>query len=189
MNISANLLNACRRNDRKAQNELYKSCFSVLMSVCVRYQKDESEARAALNQGFLKILNHLEHYNPKVPFEAWIRRIMINTLIDEYRKTQKERQRTEYVDFSATDTFNDAVDFNLADQLFDAQAVTALVQQLPPTTQKVFNLYVIDGYSHKEIAEMLGSSEGTTKWHLSTARQTLKNLLQNAMSKTKVTAE
>ena len=86
MNIDTTLLQACRKNDRKAQSQLYKSCFGLLMSVCIRYKNDEAEARAVLNQGFLKILTNLDKYDSKIPFEAWIRRIMINTIIDEFRK-------------------------------------------------------------------------------------------------------
>lgn len=183
MNIDTTLLQACRQNDRKAQAQLYKSCFGLLMSVCIRYKNDESEARAILNQGFLKILTNLEKYDPKIPFEAWIRRIMINTVIDEFRKYKKEKERTQYTDFSATDTFDDRVDYNAADQMFDAADVEYLVKQLPPVTQKVFNLYIIDGYAHKEIGEMLDMTEGTSKWHLSSARKKLKEMLTAAMEK------
>ena len=136
-------------------------------------KNDEAEARAVLNQGFLKILTNLEKYDPKIPFEAWIRRIMINTVIDEFRKYKKEKERTQYTDFSATDTFDDRVDYNAADQMFDAADVEYFVKQLPPVTQKVFNLYIIDGYAHKEIAQMLNISESTSKTQLKKARHQL----------------
>lgn len=186
MNIDKTLLQACRNNDRKAQAQLYKSCFGLLMSVCIRYKNDESEARAVLNQGFLKILTNLDKYNPKVPFEAWIRRIMINTVIDEFRKYKKEKERIQYTDFTATDTFNDKVDYNTADQMFDAADVEYFVKKLPPVTQRVFNLYIVDGYAHKEIGKMLDMTEGTSKWHLSSARKRLKAMLKEAMEKEKV---
>jgi len=182
MNIDQTLIQACRKNDRRAQNQLYKSCFSLLMSVCIRYKKDEAEARAILNQGFLKILTNLDKYNPKVPFEAWIRRIMINTIIDEFRKYKKEKERMQYTDFAATDTFNDKVDFNTADQMFDAEAVEYFIKQLPETTQRVFNLYIVDGYSHREVGELLDMTEGTSKWHLSSARKRLKVMIKSAMT-------
>ena len=83
------MLEACQRSDRKAQAALYKRCFSLLMGVCIRYVKQEDQAVALLNMGFLKILNNLDRYRSEVPFEAWARRIMINTVIDEYRKNKK----------------------------------------------------------------------------------------------------
>ncbi|MFK7947987.1 MAG: RNA polymerase sigma factor [Saprospiraceae bacterium] len=186
MNIDATLLQACQKNDRKAQSQLYKSCFGLLMSVCIRYKKDEAEARAILNQGFLKILTNLNKYDPKIPFEAWIRRIMINTIIDEFRKYKKHKERTQYTDFTATDTFNDKVDFNTADQMFDAADVEYFIKQLPPVSQQVFNLFIVDGYSHKEIGKMLEITEGTSKWHLSSARKRLKKMLKEAMEKERV---
>lgn len=156
------------------------------MSVCIRYKKDEAEARAVLNQGFLKILTKLDKYDPKVPFEAWIRRIMINTIIDEFRKYKKERERTQYTDFTATDTFDERVDFNSADQMFDVEAVEFFIKKLPPLTQRVFNLYIIDGYAHKEIGRLLDISEGNSKWHLSSARKRLKKMIKEAMEKERV---
>ena len=185
MNVDATLLQACRENNQKAQSQLYKSCFNVLMSICVRYKKDEAEARAVLNQGFYKILVNLDKYNSNIPFEAWIRRIMINTIIDDFRKYKKHKERTQYTDFIANDTFYDRVDFNEADQMFDAEAVELLIKQLPEVAQKVFNLFVIDGYSHKEIGEMLDISEGNSKWHLSSARKRLRNMLKAAMNQEK----
>ena len=186
MNIDKTLLQACRKNDRKAQSQLYKSCFGLLMSVCIRYKNDEAEARAVLNQGFLKILTNLDKYDSKIPFEAWIRRIMINTIIDEFRKYKKHKERMQYTDFTATDTFNDKVDFNIADQMFDAADVEYFIKQLPEIGQKVFNLFVVDGYSHKEIGGVLDITEGASKWHLSSARKRLKTMLKEAMDKERV---
>lgn len=186
MNIDKTLLKACRQNDRKAQSQLYKSCYGLLMSVCIRYKKDEAEARAVLNQGFLKILTNLDKYDAKVPFEAWIRRIMINTIIDEFRKYKKHKERTQYMDFSETDTFDNKVDFNAADQMFDAEDVEYFINQLPEVAQQVFNLFVVDGYSHKEIGEMLDITEGTSKWHLSSARKRLRKMIKEAMASERV---
>ena len=185
MNIELTLLQACRRNDRKAQFQLYERCFSLLMSICVRYKRDRSEAKAILNQGFLKILMNLDKYDENIPFSAWIRRIMINTIIDEYRKYKKENELMEYADFTVYNGFDNRVDFNLADQMFDAEEVEYFIQQLPPMTLQVFNLSEIDGFSHKEIAKMLNIAEGTSKWHLSNARKKLKASITEAMGKEK----
>ena len=106
---------------------------------------------------------------------------MINTIIDEFRKYKKEKERVQYTDFTATDTFNDKVDFNTADQMFDAEDVEYFIKKLPEMTQRVFNLYIVDGYSHREVGELLGMTEGTSKWHLSSARKRLKVMIKTAM--------
>ena len=186
MNVNQQLINDCRKGDRRAQFQLYKSCFSVLMGVCMRYKKDEDEAASILNQGFLKILTNLDKYQNAAPFEAWIRRIMINTIIDEFRKNRKVKELIEHTDFSQHQVVNSKVDYNLAEQKFDAERLEAFIKQLPPVSQKVFNLYAIDGYSHKEIGDMLGISDGTSKWHLSSARKKLKEMIQQAINAYKV---
>ncbi len=186
MKVSQQLIQDCIKGDRRAQFQLYKSCFNVLMGVCIRYKKDESEAASVLNMGFLKILNNLEKYNPSAPFEAWIRRIMINTVIDEFRKNRKVRELIEHTDFSENGHLSKAVDYNTADQMFDAQRLELFIKKLPPVSQKVFNLYAVDGYSHKEIGEMLGMSDGTSKWHLSSARKKLQEMIHQAINASKV---
>lgn len=177
MNINAQLLTDCKKGNRRAQFQLYQSCFSTLMGVCMRYKKDEAEAASILNVGFLKILKNLDKYNPPVPFEAWIRRIMINTLIDEFRKNRKVRELIEHTDFEDYHNHKDLVEFNDADLKFDAEQLELLIKKLPPVSQKVFNLFAIDGYSHQEIGDMLGISIGTSKWHMSSARKKLKEYI------------
>ncbi len=180
--ISTQLLKDCRNGDRKAQLQLYKVCFSMLMGICMRYKREESEAVASLNMGFLKIITNLEKYSSKIPFQAWAKRIMINTLIDEYRKYKKERETISYTDFESPESYREPIDFNAAEQKFDAQQIEAMIHTLPPMNRQVFNLFAIDGYSHKEIAQMLGISEGTSKWHLSTARNKLKQLINQQLN-------
>lgn len=130
-----------------------------------------------VNEGFLKIVNNLPGYSADTPFEAWIRRIMINTLIDDFRKNRKVYELIENQDFTDHTNHEGLVDFNTADLQFDADQLEAMVRSLPPMSQKVFNLFAIDGYGHLEIGELLGISEGTSKWHLSFARQRLRELL------------
>ena len=122
-----------------------------------------------------------------MPFEAWIRRVMINVIIDEFRKDRKVKELMEYRDFS--DNTHEAIgqmDFNKADQQFDAEQLEALIRKLPPVSQKVFNLSAIDGYSHMEISEMLGMSVGTSKWHLSSSRKKLQAMIQELMNASNV---
>ena len=111
---------------------------------------------------------------------------MINTLIDDFRKNRKVKELIEYTDFSQDEKFKDYTDYDSADKIFDVEQLELLIRNLPPISQKVFNLYAIDGYRHKEIAKMLGISEGTSKWHLSSARKKLQEMMQEIINNTKV---
>ena len=185
MKVNDSLIKDCLKGDRKAQFSLHKSCFSILMSVCIRYKVDKDEAKASVNAGFLKILNNLNRYNSAVPFEAWIKRIMINHVIDEFRKNRKVQELIDYTDFSEKQ-IPDNIDYNEADKAFDAEDIEDLIRSLPPVTKKVFNLFAIDGYSHKEIGEMLKISDGTSKWHLNSARKKLQEAINQKMNSQKV---
>lgn len=176
MEVKIELLQQCIQENRKAQLALYQQCYGILMSVCYRYEKNREEAEELLNLSFFKILTHLKNYNTAVPFEAWIRRITINTAIDEYRK--KQRQQLDYYEEPSIAANMEQLDYNQADQNYDAEELTNMIRQLPPLSQKVFNLYIIDGYSHKEIGQQLQMSEGTSKWHLSNARKKLQLMLK-----------
>ncbi len=179
MTITPDLLQAAREGDRKAQYQLYRQCFPVLMAVCRRYRRDEGEVLAALNDGYLKILQNLHRYPPEAPFEAWIRRIQINTLIDLFRREAKWRDKVLLSE--KMEQHSDAgggVDWNEADRRFDAAQLEDLLQRLPPVSRQVFNLFALDGFSHAEIGAMLEISEGTSKWHVSFARSQLRNWIR-----------
>lgn len=180
MEVKVELLQKCINDNRKAQYELYRQCYSIIMAVCYRYEHNKEDAESLLNQAFMKILTNLHNYNAAVPFEAWIRRITINTAIDEYRKNK--RSRLDFVEEPSLKASMWQMDYNHADQNFDAEELTRLIKQLPPLSQKVFNLYVIDGYSHKEIGKQLSMSEGTSKWHLSNARKKLQVMLKKMLN-------
>ena len=180
MNIELDLITACINRERRAEYELYKLTYSYLMSICVRYTNSKEEAEDGLNIGFLKVLQNLTKYRAEVPFKAWIRKVMVNTLIDEYRKQKKHAEQIRYVeDYIETSDF---ADVNSALTKMNTEQIYIMIKQLPPTSQKVFNLYAIDGFAHKEIAEMLNMSEGTSKWHLSFSRQQLKEMISNTVS-------
>ncbi len=178
IHISQELLKLCQKDDRKAIHTLYEYCFRVFMPVCFRYHNNEEDARSSLNLGFMKILKGLENVEDDVNFPAWSKRIIVNTLIDEYRKkrnytsrvTSKETERELDVEGSA--------ETNEAESNFGYESLLKLIKELPDVSQKVFNLYVIEGYNHKEIGDLLGISEGTSKWHLSTARKVLREKLE-----------
>lgn len=177
MEVKQDILKRCINNERKAQFLLYKSCYSTLLSVCLRYEKNREDADFLLNKGFMKILTKIESFKNDRPFEAWIRRIMINTIIDEYRRTNKENSILQFRDIQGDGLDSRWVDYNAADLEFEAEELLNMVQQLPPESRKVFNLYTIEGYAHKEIAEMLGISDGTSKWHVSFARKKLREMI------------
>lgn len=185
MEITPEFLQSCARGDRKAINALYEYCFHMLMPICFRYNKNEEDARAAYNFGFIKLLSGIEKLEEEVNFTAWSKRIMINSLIDEYRKNKKYNDRVTRSDNERElDYFSNGVE-NDAQSNLGCENIMMLIRQLPATTAEVFNLYVIDGYSHKEIGELLDMSEGTSKWHLSTARKMLREKLEILENKTK----
>jgi len=167
------IIEGCKNNDRRAQQELFRHCYPFLMNVCTRYRKNDQEAKAVLNAGFLKIFTKISQYNPKIPFAVWARKIVVNTLIDDFRKYKKLNETVVNRDFSDSYDLDDGFNLNSADLNFDAEHLLKFVNELPKSANKVFNLFAIDGYSHKEIAEALGISEGTSKWHLNDARKRL----------------
>ncbi len=174
------LIAGCIRGDRKAQYGMYRALYPMLMSICSRYERDRQNAMARLNEGFLKILQRLHERREGVPFEAWVRRVMINTIIDEFRRDRSRREHEVPMD---NGTINDHELINDYLHTMEAEALEVLLQKLPPMSRNVFNLFAVDGYGHGEIAEMLGMSIGTSKWHVSHARK----ILQEAIGRLAIT--
>ena len=174
--IEAKVIRDCINRDRRAEYLLYKQSFPVLVKVCYRYTSNKDDALDFVNRGFLKILNNLDKYDFEHPYEAWIRRIMVNVIIDEFRKNKayKENVRmTEHEDLAAFNSKTYAI--NEGEKNLLAAEVMEMIQQLPPMAKQVLNLNVFDGFSHKEIGELLGISEAASKWHLFNARNLLKD--------------
>jgi RNA polymerase sigma factor (sigma-70 family) len=180
--ITSEILNACKRDDRRAIQALYIHCFKSLMPVCFRYHHNEEDARAALNLGFMKVLKGLDALEGEVNFNAWSKRIMVNCLIDEYRRSKKHNEHLSYKETDRELEFTDSSTLNEGEGTIGYENLLALIRELPPVSAQVFNFYVIDGYNHKEIGELLGISEGTSKWHLSTARKILRDKLDKLES-------
>lgn len=179
MHIDVKLLKACSKNKRKAQKQLYEACFLFLMPICKRYHRNEQDARAAYNTAFIKIIDNLNKVDwEEVPFAAWAKRVMTNTLIDEYRKNRKYRERISKRDQERELEYHATGIVNEAESNFGEASIMKLLEFLKPATKRVFMLYVIEGYTHKEIGEIMEMSDGTSKWHLSTARKELKILLE-----------
>ena len=175
MNIDLELITSCLNKERKAQYELYKQSYSFLMAICRRYANSNYEADDLLNLGFMKILTNLDKYQPKIPFAVWMRRVLINTIIDDHRKNITHNEKISYVE----NHFDSGVSFELNDAIenLNLEEIKKCIELLPNVSKKVFNLFVVDGFSHKEIADMLKISEGTSKWHVNFSRQKLQELL------------
>lgn len=178
MDITHDIIKACMRDDRKAINLMYEYGFKLLMPICFRYNKNEEDARAAFNTGFIKILNGLEKVDKDLNFDAWAKRVMVNSLIDDYRKNKKYNSQITKSDSETELDYYSTGTSNNAESNLGVENINALINELPTMTGQVFNLYVIDGYSHKEIADLMDMSEGTSKWHLSTARKMLRHKLE-----------
>jgi RNA polymerase sigma factor (sigma-70 family) len=185
MPISKEILDGCLENNRHCQKALYDQYFGFLMGICYRYLQDANEARFLVNEGFFKILTRLEKYDQRIPFEIWIRRVMVNTLIDHFRKNAKRKQLVVLQD-ETKHNLDGAGDLNYAEAEVETEHLQLMLKQVPEVSRKVFNLFAIDGYSHKEIAEQMQISEGTSKWHVSSARQVLRGLLKQYLNKTEL---
>lgn len=165
------IIEACIRREKWAQKIVYETHYSKMMGVCMRYANSEDEALDILHDGFIKVFRYITKYQPGTSLYGWIRRIMVNTAIDHYRKMSK--RRTEDLDHA----FNiEGKEPNAIENVTEKEIMKA-VQSLTPTYRTVFNLYVIDGYSHREIAEQLDISESTSRSNLVKARSKLKKLL------------
>jgi len=145
------------------------------MSICIRYTRNQDKAKEVLNQGFYKILSNLNKYDRESPIKPWIRKIMINTLINEFKKEKLHYKTMHYVENYYEDESYSELNESLARS--NAEEIYAYIGRLAPASRQVFNLYFIDGYKHREIAEMLSITEGTSKWHLNAAKEKLKELL------------
>lgn len=176
MDIQQELIEACIRGERRAEYALYKALYGYLISICLRYTRNEDKAKEVLNIGYFKILTNIKKYDPEIPFKPWIRRIMINTLINEYKKEKIHHNNVQYVENYLDDS--KFADINAALPKIDAERLYRFIAKLPPASQQVFNLYFVDGYKHREIAEMLNISEGTSKWHLNWGREKLREMLK-----------
>ncbi len=177
MNIEERLIRQCIQGDRKAQIRLYDQCYSYMMSICIRYCKDRQEAGSRLNFAFLKVLQHLNQYDQIGPFKSWVSKITLRSIIDEFRSQQKHYQVNIYQGQTINETNWPHSELNQIIEEIDLEHLMSLIHQLSLMDRQVFNLFAIDGYSHKEIGEMLKISEGTSKWHVHEARKKLRERL------------
>jgi RNA polymerase sigma factor (sigma-70 family) len=164
-----NLIESCKSGERKAQESLYKQFASKMLGVCMRYATDRMEAEDMLQNGFIRVFQKIADFRGDGSFEGWVRRIMVHCSIEYYRKHHKMLSVADLEDTGKEPSVNPVAMANL-----DAKDLMALIQQLSPGYRMVFNLYAIEGYSHREIGEIMGISEGASKSQLSRARTILK---------------
>lgn len=165
------LIRACINNERWAQKRLYEDHYSQMMALSMRYAGNNEDALDILHEGFIKVFKNLYKYQAGTSVNAWIRKIIVNTAIDFYRKDVK--RRSEELDAAKH------VSSNIPDALsnLSSEEILQALQLLPHSYRSVFNMFVIEGYSHKEIAEMLGINESTCRSNLVKARTKLKEIL------------
>lgn len=177
------LIAGCVRQDRNCQKALYEQFYGKMLGVCIRYARDREEARDMLHEGFIKVFGSIRSFAGKGSFEGWIRRIMVNTSVDHLRRNKHEYLIVSTVRAGEQPEQVDEVDEDDMLDVIGKEEIMAAVQQLSPAYRTVFNLYVIEEYAHKEIAEMLNISEGTSKSNLAKARFQLKKNLTKLMHK------
>jgi RNA polymerase sigma-70 factor (ECF subfamily) len=166
------LIIQCKKQNATAQGELYKQYNRILFAICLRYSPNYTEAEDNLQDAFITIFKKVEQYNGKGSFEGWMKRVTVNTVLQKYRK-----QRTfEIVDEGQIE---DEAEVEIESEEIPLDFLLKIVQELPDRYRLVFSMYVMDGYQHKEIAEMLGISDGTSKSNLARARMILKNKIED----------
>jgi RNA polymerase sigma-70 factor (ECF subfamily) len=164
-------IEACVARERWAQRKLYEDNYGPLMGLCLRYANNQDDALDILHDGYIKVFRHIGKYQPGTSLIAWMRRIMVNTAIDYYRK--KSRRRTEDLDAAQGVQGHDP---SVISSMATAD-ILECIQRLSPAYRSVFNLYVIEGYSHKEVADVLSITESTSRSNLVKARLKLREML------------
>lgn len=172
------LIENCKTNNTKAQGELYKLFSSKLFAVCLKYSRNYTEAEDNLQDAFLTIFAKIKQFENKGSFEGWLKRITINTVMQRYRK--------EKVFEIINEDIIEDVEVEIDDNQVSIDYLLQIIQELPDRYRLVFNLYVLDDYSHKDIAEMLKINIGTSKSNLARARQILKQTIETHKSATRL---
>lgn len=168
----------CQKNNIMAQEHLYKLFASKLFTVCLKYSRNRDDAQDNLQDGFMLIFQKIGQYQFKGSFEGWAKRVMVNNVLQKYR--------SESVLELVNENIPDDTELDLDDDSISMDYLVKIIQELPDRYRLVFNLYVMDGYSHKEIAEMLNITDGTSKSNLARARMILKEKIETQQRITKV---
>jgi RNA polymerase sigma factor (sigma-70 family) len=182
----AELIHGCVKQDRACQKLLYERYHGKMMAVCLRYAKNRDEAKDIMNEAFMKVYGNLRNFGHTGSFEGWVRRIMVNTAIDHLRKNRHEYLivNTVYANHVAVTRAEEVDDEDIFKDIRQEDIIRA-IQELSPAYRTVFNLFVMEEFTHKEIAEKLDISEGTSKSNLAKAKFNLKKNLSQFISKAK----
>jgi len=181
------IIAGCRKKDRALQEHLYRVYYSVFLKVCARYAKNMQDAEQLLNDGFLKVFTQIEHFKNAGSFAGWMQRIMVNTCLDYLRSTSLKEEMVMHVKSIPAEESNLSVSNEAIEQM-EFRELVKIIQALPAMTRTVFNLFVFEGYNHREISQQLDISEGTSHWHVHQARNTLQKKIINSEQQ-KVTYE
>ncbi|MDN5202910.1 sigma-70 family RNA polymerase sigma factor [Fulvivirgaceae bacterium BMA10] len=174
------IIEGCKKGNLKSQEMLYKHFYGYAMSACLVYANSKDDALEILNDGFLKIFSHITKHDPNKSLKGWIRRIMVNTAIDHYRKNAKHYNSVKLENAIEVVTPADIYSH------ISAEEIVEVVQELTPGYRMVFSLYVIEGYSHKEIGKKLGIAESTSRANLVMANRKLRGMLEKRYRKENV---
>ncbi|HKR05629.1 MAG TPA: sigma-70 family RNA polymerase sigma factor [Bacteroidia bacterium] len=167
------LLRGCKEKNLSAQKQFYDRFAKKMMGVCLRYADSAAEAQDILQDGFIKVFERIESYKATGSLEGWIKRIMVNTALDNFRRRKQERNNIE---LDVNDAYHNS--YEEAQDNISAKELLGLIQKLPAGYRTVFNLFAIEGYSHKEISELLGIHESTSKSQYSRAKMHLQKTIQ-----------
>ena len=171
------LIEGCKKGDPVSQEQLYMQFSAAMYGLCLQYASSEEDAQDILQDGFIKVFKKLGQVKNPRAFPGWIRRVMVNTALERYR-SQVMMQRVDDAPGALSDQVTDEVL-----EAINAEALAGMIRELTPRYRMVFNLYAIEGYNHKEIGEMLGISEGTSKSNLSRARAILQERVKKLYGK------
>ncbi len=165
------LIEGCINNDRKSQEQLYRHFYPSMIAMCIRHCKDQEESILILNDGMLKVFKNISKYKKTGSFEGWVRRIVYNSISDYFRKKNRGLR------FLALEDYDSPLQETVIQNLYE-EDILNLLDLVPRASSEVFILFAIEGFTHKEIGQKKGISEGTSKWHYAEARKKLRKLIE-----------
>ena len=174
INIHKSLIEQCQLGERTAQYEIYKLYSKAMFNVCYRILKDEPEAEDVLQESFLSAFRNIGNYRGDASFGAWLKRIVVNTAINQVRK-----RKLEFESLNDMDVKSENEEWDEEQMVLDIQRIRDSIEELPDGFRTVFSLYLLEGYDHREIGEILGITESTSKSQYNRAKKKLKEILSN----------
>lgn len=179
------LIIACKKQDRNAQRALYEKYAPKMMAVCLSYSKSDDSARDLLHDGFIQVFTRIGSYEGKGSFEGWLRRIFINVALENYREEKKKRRFIEEYQYAMSDEKNAISDDVLDIENIPRHEVLQMIRELPPGYRTVFNLFIFEEMSHREIGELLGINEAASRSQFFRAKSLLQKKIQTILKKDK----